>query len=164
MDDSPYYCTTEALEEMRRELAHLRGPARDELRRAFEEAQGEETELEENTAYQFALMELAVLEQRIATLADMEARAQVHQGAAGEVTAGALVTVLVREPGASRGRREKYLVDSALRNGVPDDVAVVSPTSPMGRVLLGTKVGDALRWSAPVGEFTGKVVEVRDGA
>ncbi len=160
MSTDPYYCTQRALDDLHVELDRLTGPVLDEIRQRFGDAQGEETELEENTGYQLALTELGALEARVASLRDLVARAVVQQPSADEVTAGTVVTLTVRGPGDKRGRRERFLVDYALRHDVPDDVAVVSPTSPMGRVLMGRRPKERCSWSAPLGEFVATVVSI----
>lgn len=41
-----------------------------------------------------------------------------------------------------------------------DDVVALTPTSPLGRALMGHKVGDKVTYAAPVGELTVEIVQV----
>jgi transcription elongation GreA/GreB family factor len=40
-------------------------------------------------------------------------------------------------------------------------LTVVSADSPLGRALVGARVGDTVRYQAPAGQFTIKVTQVR---
>lgn len=56
------------------------------------------------------------------------------------------------------GEPERYVV-SALTD-VDDDVAAVTPTSPLGKALLGTTAGSTVSYKTPSGERSVQVVTV----
>lgn len=55
---------------------------------------------------------------------------------------------------------ERYVVGSLTE--VDDDVDVVTPTSPLGRALLGTVAGQEVSYRTPAGEKTVRIVAVGD--
>lgn len=54
---------------------------------------------------------------------------------------------------------EWYLIGSIEERR--DDVAVMSPNSPLGQALLGHKVGDTVGYEAPSGEMRVEIAEIR---
>lgn len=56
------------------------------------------------------------------------------------------------------GAPERYVVDELT--DVADDVDVVTPTSPLGRALLGSAAGQTVRYHTPQGEQSVRVVAV----
>jgi transcription elongation factor GreA len=131
------------------ELAELEGPRRKAVVEAIAHARGF-GDLSENFEYHAAKNEQGLLERKIkilrsrldnAVLIDEEAAA-----ASGDVTVGS--TVEIED---ERGEAMTVVISS---------VGGVSPESPLGRALLGAKVGDEVEIEAPKGSWTAKVVSI----
>jgi transcription elongation factor GreA len=131
------------------ELAELEGPRRKAVVEAIAHARGF-GDLSENFEYHAAKNEQGLLERKIkilrsrldnAVLIDEEAAA-----ASGEVTVGSQVEIE-----DERGEAMTVTISS---------VGGVSPESPLGRALLGAKVGDEVEIEAPKGSWTAKVVSI----
>lgn len=129
------------------ELAELEGPKRAELVEAIATARGF-GDLSENFAYHDAKNEQGLLERRIAILRHrVENAIVVEQAAEGVVGVGSVVEV--EDESGSR-----FEVEISSVGGVSTD-------SPLGRALIGAKVGDSVQVQAPKGAWTARVVSVR---
>nr|WP_238342481.1 GreA/GreB family elongation factor [Actinopolymorpha rutila] len=69
------------------------------------------------------------------------------------VAVGSVVTLRFDD-----GSTEAYQV--GLIEEQADDVVALTPTSPLGRALMGHKVGDKVTYAAPVGELSVEIVQV----
>ena len=114
-------------------------------------------DLSENGDYHAAKEEQGKMEGRILHLARILENAEIvadDAGGGSEVRAGSIVVVLHD----GDDDPERYLVGSIEEK--PDDVAVVSPGSPMGGALLGASIGDTVEYESPGGTLSVKVVEI----
>jgi transcription elongation factor GreA len=131
------------------ELAELEGPKRAEVVQAIKTARSF-GDLSENFEYHAAKNEQGLLERRITILRDRLLRAVVIDEAAaaasGEVTVGSRVTI-------ERDDGETMEVEISSVGGV-------SPDSPLGRALLGSKVGDKIAVEAPRGAWRARVLSI----
>jgi transcription elongation factor GreA len=132
------------------ELAELEGPRRTEIVRAIATARGF-GDLSENFEYHAAKNEQGLLERRIkilrfrlenSVLIDEEAAA----AAADVVSVGSRVEI-----DDEHGDRMQVEISS---------VGGVSPDSPVGRALLGARVGDEVEIEAPRGAWRARVVSI----
>ncbi len=125
------------------ELAELEGPRRQEIVEAIAVARAH-GDLSENFEYHAAKNEQGLLERRITILQSRLHNAEVIDeeaaAASGVVTVGSKVE-LEREDG------EQMTLDISSVGGV-------SPESPVGRAVLGKKVGDKIVVEAPRGTWT----------
>jgi transcription elongation factor GreA len=132
------------------ELAELEGPKRAEVVQAIKTARGF-GDLSENFEYHAAKNEQGLLERRITILRDRLNRAQVVDekaaSADGKVGVGSRVTL--ERVGA--GERMEVEISS---------VGGVSPSSPLGKALLGAAEGDEVEVAAPKGSWRARVVSV----
>jgi transcription elongation factor GreA len=136
-------------EELTAELAELEGPRRAEAVEAIATARGF-GDLSENFEYHAAKNEQGLLERRITLLRRrVENAIVVEQAADGVVGVGSVVEVE-----DERGERLEVEISS---------VGGVSPESPLGGALVGTKVGDVVKVDAPRGAWKAKVVSIRRG-
>jgi transcription elongation factor GreA len=136
-------------EELMAELAELEGPRRAEAVEAIATARGF-GDLSENFEYHAAKNEQGLLERRITLLRRrVENAIVVEQAADGVVGVGSVVEVE-----DERGETLEIVISS---------VGGVSPESPLGGALLGTKVGDVVKVDAPRGSWKAKVVSIRRG-
>jgi transcription elongation factor GreA len=140
------WLTQEAHDKLSAELAHLRGPARQEIVGRISAAR-DEGDLKENGGYHAAKDEQGKLEARIRQLEDMLRRAEV--GAAdddGTISPGFVVTYrFVGDDDTSTfllGARE---IDD-------DNLEVFSPQSPLGSAIIGARVGQIVEYIAPTGK------------
>jgi transcription elongation factor GreA len=145
----------DAFERLAAEREDLATRGRVEIARAIESARmlGD---LSENGDYHAAKDAQGKMEARIRQIDQLLANAEIVQPvAAGDaVAAGSVVTL--RYEGDDDV--ERYLIGSIEERR--DDLAVVSPGSPLGSVLLGRKPGDVVEYQAPGGVLRVEIVEV----
>jgi len=136
-------------DELVTELAELEGPKRAAAVEAIATARGF-GDLSENFEYHAAKNEQGLLERRITILRHrLDNSVVVEHTDDGVVGVGSLVEVE-----DEKGERMEVEISS---------VGGVSPESPLGGALIGTKVGDTVRVDAPRGAWQAKVVAIRRG-
>jgi transcription elongation factor GreA len=148
------FLTRDGLKKLEEELNFLRNVRRVQVAERLHNAQ-EDGELIENAEYEDAKNEQAFLEGKILALEAMLSNAVVinNDGPDGVVSLGNKVTI--KEAG---GKPEVYqLVGAAEAN--PKD-GRISNESPLGRALLGRKVGDDVKVNAPSGTLSFRVVAI----
>jgi transcription elongation factor GreA len=134
---------------LREELAELEGPRRSEVVAAIKKAR-EFGDLSENFEYHAAKNEQGLLEARIRTLrARLDGAEIVEQSSAGEVGVGSIVDI-------EGDGGQKLTVEISAVGGA----GTVSPTSPLGSVLLGKQVGDTVDVSAPKGAWRATIANI----
>jgi transcription elongation factor GreA len=136
-------------QQLEAQLAELEGPQRAAVVEAIAHARGY-GDLSENFEYHAAKDEQGLLERRITILrARLDNAVLVDEEAAddGRVAVGS--TVVVQD---DDGERIEIEISSA---------GGVSPSSPLGRALLGAAVGDERDVAAPSGRWRARVVSVR---
>ena len=130
------------------ELAELEGPRRAEMVQAIATARSF-GDLAENFEYHAAKNEQGLLERRIAMLRDRLQRAViVDEDATGSDVVGVGSKVEIED---EKGEKLHFEISS---------VDGVSPDSPVGRALLGRKVGDEVEIEAPRGAWRARIVSV----
>jgi transcription elongation factor GreA len=134
---------------LRDELAELEGPRRAEIVAAIKKAR-EFGDLSENFEYHAAKNEQGLLEARIRTLRARLDGAEIVEGApGGEVGVGSFVDI-------EGDGGQKLTVEISAFGGA----GTVSPTSPLGSVLLGKKVGDTVDVEAPKGAWRATIANI----
>ena len=133
-------------EQLEAELAELEGPRRTDVVEAIASARGF-GDLSENFEYHAAKNEQGLLERRITLLRDRLTRAVLidEDAVAASETIHVGSTVEIED---ERGERMTVEISS---------VGGVSPDSPLGRALLGAKVGDEVDVDAPRGTWRARV-------
>lgn len=147
MVDQPQYLTPEGLKNLESRLKHLVEVRRAEVAERLRQALEEGGDLSENAEYEDAKNEQAFIEGEILRLETILSNAQVIESTGGSdvVTLGAQVTIV--EEGSKE--QEVYaLVGSA--EAQPRE-GKISSESPLGKALLGAKVGDKVTVHAPDG-------------
>jgi transcription elongation factor GreA len=135
-------------EQLEAELAELEGPRRQEVVNAIATARGF-GDLSENFEYHAAKNEQGLLEARIRVLRDRLHRSVVvDESDRAEGTVGVGATVEIEDE-----QGEKMQVEISSVGGV-------SPDSPVGRALMGRKVGDEVTIDAPRGSWRAKILSV----
>jgi transcription elongation factor GreA len=147
-NDKPEPLTLAQKVQLERELAELEGPRRAEAVRAIATARGF-GDLSENFEYHAAKNEQGLLERRITMLRNRLDRAVLvdEDGLAdGVVAVGTRVEIEDEQ-----GERMQVEISS---------VGGVSPDSPVGRALIGHRVGDEVDIEAPSGSWRARVISV----
>ena len=141
--------TPEGLENLKKEIEHLSTTRRREVAERIKEAR-EFGDISENSEYDDAKNEQAMLEARIAQLEDKLRSAQV-------IDASELDTNTVRVGSKVSGKDEKgkAFEYSIVGSTEADPTAKkLSNESPVGKALIGHKKGDKVKVPAPKGERT----------
>jgi transcription elongation factor GreA len=148
--EKPIFLTEDGKAKLEGELAMLVNEKRPEIAEQIRQAK-EAGDISENAAFEDAKHQQGMIEGRIQELEYMLKHAQMidegaHSAADG-VQLGCTVTVLDAE-----GREERYfLVGSAEAR--PAD-GRISNESPLGKALLGHRIGDAVDVATPSGKLT----------
>jgi transcription elongation factor GreA len=147
-EEKAEHLTQAQKEQLEAELAELEGPRRAEAVDAIAKARSF-GDLSENFEYHAAKNEQGLLERRITMLRDRLSRAVlVDESAAATDTVGIGTSVDIED---EHGERMQVTISS---------VGGVSPDSPVGRALLGRKVGDEVVVEAPRGSWRARIVAV----
>jgi transcription elongation factor GreA len=149
------FLTSEGAEKLKAELEELKGPKRNEIAKRLRSAI-QMGDLSENADYHKAKEDQGFLEGRIQELEYLLKNAKiidVSEGPTDTVQVGSRVTVQEGDYPA-----ETYFLVGATeadpRNGR------ISNESPIGRVLLGGRVGDEVTASTPGGEIKLKILKI----
>jgi len=145
-----------AYDRLAAELEELTTRGRIDIARKIETAR-ELGDLSENGDYHAAKEEKGKMEARIVhlqrLLLDAEIVAELDEDL-NNVVPGSIVSVLYD----GEDEPERLLVGSIEEQR--DDVAVVSPGSPLGEALLGASVGERITFEAPGGDLMVQVVAI----
>jgi transcription elongation factor GreA len=147
-NDRPEPLTPAQKAQLEAELAELEGPRRAEAVEAIARARSF-GDLSENFEYHAAKNEQGLLERRITILRDRLDRAVIideTNSPTGAVAVGSHVTIE-----DERGEQMDVEISS---------VGGVSPDSPVGRALMGRKVGDEVEIEAPRGAWRARILSV----
>jgi transcription elongation factor GreA len=156
MSDQIQYLTEQGLRELEARLEYLRNVRRQEVAARLHQALEEGGELVENAEYEDAKNEQAFVEGEILRLETILSNAQIieDKGPKDVVSLGDKVKV------QEKGRKETevfYLVGAAEANPAEGRI---SNESPVGRALMGHRVGEQVTVRAPDGDivFTIKAI------
>jgi transcription elongation factor GreA len=154
MDTKKVPLTQQAYDRLHSELEYLEGEGRskviDEIARA--RAHGD---LSENAEYHAAKDQQGLQEARVRQIRHMLDNADIIQGDDDDVVKpGKLVTL--RYEGDEEA--ETYLI--GLREEKGGDHEVLTPDSPIGRMLIGRSTGETVVASVPAGELRVEIVEI----
>lgn len=150
----PTYLTPEGEAKLKAELEELKGPRREELARRLRSAI-QMGDLSENADYHKAKEDQGFLEGRVQEIEFILRNAVIIEKKAnnGVVDVGSHITI--QEDGFSP---EKYHVVGAKeadpRNGK------ISNESPIGRAVMGHKVGDAVEAETPGGKIKFRILKI----
>jgi len=154
MADKPIYLTVEGKKKLEEELNYLVTVRRKEVAAAIQSAK-EEGDISENSAYDEAKLAQAFLEGRVQTIEAQlrEAVLIAKNGNADRVNVGSHVTV--EEEGFDP--ETYHIVGSAEADPLNGKI---SNESPIGKALLGAKIGDTVRAETPNGQLVFKVKKI----
>lgn len=156
MAEKPIFLTKEGRAKLEAELLHLTTVRRSEVAERIHSAK-EEGDIMENSAYDEAKNEQAFVEGRIMTIEQMLKNAVAIEStrSTGSVGLGSVVTVL------ERGADDDdvfHIVGSAEADPTKGRI---SNESPVGKALLGKRVGDEVQVKIPDGVRYLKIKEIR---
>ena len=152
VEQETVWLTRDAYDLLSAELDDLKTVGRPKVSAKIAAAR-EEGDLSENGGYHAAREEQGQMEGRILQLEDLLRRAKVGEaeGAHDEVGPGKLVTVAYD---GDEDDTDTFLLGSREVLATDDSVehSVYSPQSPLGSAVLGAKVGEEVRYTAPNGK------------
>ncbi|MEK6587948.1 MAG: transcription elongation factor GreA [Chloroflexota bacterium] len=155
MAQEKQFLTAKGAAKLRKELEALKGPGRAEIAERLRKAvrQGD---LSENADYTNAKEQQAFLEGRILELENLLRNATIVErpGSSGQVEIGS--TVVVSEDGQNKST---FLIVGA-KEASPRE-GRISHESPIGKALMGKKVGETAQAETPGGRIRLKILEVR---
>ncbi len=148
--------TAEGLKQLEEELDLLKGEKRKEIAEKIKVARSY-GDLSENSEYDDAKNEQAILEARIATIeATLKVAVVIDEN---EITDQAVhVGSLVKVENISMGREQEFRIIGSNESNPKENK--ISDESPVGKALLGKKVGDMVEVEVPAGLITFKVLVV----
>jgi transcription elongation factor GreA len=143
------WLTQDAYDKLKSELENLKGPVRQAIIERISSAR-DEGDLKENGGYHAAREEQGKTEARIRQLEDMLRRAEVGETPPddGVVEPGMKVTYKF----VGDDDTEVFLLGAREMEDTTDGLTVYSPQSPLGRAIIGSKVGDTVAYEAPNGK------------
>jgi transcription elongation factor GreA len=150
------YITRETLDQMKAELQHLKAVERPAASRAIAEAR-EKGDLKENAEYDAAKEQQGLLEAKIALLEGQIANARVIDESTIDTSKVSILTkVTVLNLNTKKAMTYKIVSEKEadLKAGK------ISITSPIGKGLLGKKVGDTAEVQAPAGVIKFMIEEI----
>jgi transcription elongation factor GreA len=142
------YVTKETLEQMRAELQHLKTVERPAASRAIAEAR-EKGDLKENAEYDAAKEAQGLLEARISRMESELATARILDAATIDTSKVSILTKVTIQNKATK-KSMTYQIVSEKEADLK--LQKISVTSPIGKGLLGKKVGEEAEIQAPNGK------------
>jgi transcription elongation factor GreA len=152
---SETHLSQDAYERLRAELEDLTTRGRVEIAQTIETAR-ELGDLKENADYHAARDDQGRMEARIRQLQSLIDNAVIVDASQVSDTVAQGSIVALRYEGDDDS--DRFLVGSIEERR--DDVAVVSPQSPLGQALLGHRKGDVVEYQAPGGNLKVEIVDI----
>jgi transcription elongation factor GreA len=155
-DEATATLTRDAFERLRAELDRLKTEGREQMAARLQRAR-EHGDIRENAEYDAAKDAQGLMEARIRDLERLLKDPDIVEGpvAAREAVVGVLVTVRDEEI----EEEETYLLAASKEERI-DRFRTVTADSPLGRALLGRKVGDRVSYQAPGGTFVCQILRL----
>src|SRR5215217_1231715 len=132
------YVTKETLEHMKAELQHMKGVERPAAARAIAEAR-EKGDLRENAEYDAAKEAQGILEAKIAHLEGQVSAARIVDESTIDTSKVSILTK-VKVTNLNTKKQVTYQIVSEAESDLK--AGKISSTSPIGKGLLGKKIGD----------------------
>ena len=148
--------TREGLKELQDKLENLKSVGRKEAAEKLKVARSF-GDLSENSEFDEAKSEQAKLEAEIIDLETMISRAKIMEMDISTETVHIGSVVTIKE--TTRGAKERVFHITGFAQANPAE-GKISDESPVGKALMGHKVGDKVVVEAPRGEMTYKIVKI----
>jgi transcription elongation factor GreA len=150
------YLTREGYDRLKAELDNLKSEERPKAARQIAEAR-EKGDLSENAEYDAAKEAQGLLELKISLMEETVANARVISGEDLDASiVGVLSTVQLRQ--TKTGKEFKYMLVSESEADLK--AGKISVTSPIGKGLLGKKVGDTAEITTPGGNIEFEILNI----
>lgn len=154
MDDKKIYLTKEGLEELRKEFEELSKVKRPDVLTRVSAAR-DLGDLSENAEYSAAREELSFIDGRLDELEELLRQAVVisSSGKSGAIKLGSKVTVNIK------GKKEDFTVVGEWE--ADPKLKKISHESPLGKALIGKKIGEKVEVEAPAGKVVYSIVSIK---
>lgn len=153
-EDNQFLVTTEGLAKLKKELKELTTQKRAQVAQRIQSAR-ELGDITENSEYDAALEEQAFVEGKVSELEEVIKKAKIVKSVSGkpsEVNVGSKVKVHLE------GQEQEFEIVSELEaNPLKNRI---SHESPLGKALLGKKVGEKIEVEAPIGKIIYKILSI----
>ena len=143
------YVTKETLEQMRAELQHMKGVERPAASKAIAEAR-EKGDLKENAEYDAAKEAQGLLEAKISRMEGELATARILDASTIDTSK---VSILTKVTITNKATQKSVTYQIVSEKEADLKQQKISVTSPIGKGLLGKKVGDVAEIQAPNGNI-----------
>jgi transcription elongation factor GreA len=150
------YVTKDTLEQMKAELQHLRSVERPAASRAIAEAR-EKGDLKENAEYDAAKEAQGLLEAKIALLDGQVATARIVDENNIDTSK---VSILTKVKLTNLGTKKQVTYQIVSEKEANLKEGKISNTSPIGKGLMGKKIGDVAEVTAPAGILKFKIENI----
>jgi transcription elongation factor GreA len=150
------YVTKETLEQMKAELHQLKSVERPAASRAIAEAR-EKGDLKENAEYDAAKEAQGLLEAKIAQLDGQVATARIVDESTIDTSK---VTILTKVKVTNLNTKKQCTYQIVSEKEADLKLGKISSTSPIGKGLLGKKVGEVAEVTAPAGVISFKIEDI----
>ena len=151
------YYTEEGLKKLQEELNQLKNVERPRISQQIAEAR-DKGDLSENAEYDAAKDAQGMLELKISKLEDIVASARLIDESKLD-SSKALVLSIVKIKNKSNGQVMTYTL--VAENEADLKLGKISVSSPIGKGLLGKKVGDTAEISVPSGQLKFEIIEIK---
>lgn len=154
MDKKEIYLTEKGLDEIKKELDFLKLEKRPEIILALKEARAQ-GDLSENSEYDAARNEQALVESKIAELEKMVENAVVIKEVdTDKVSIGTSVKIEYVDDGET----DSYMVVGSKEADPFENK--ISNESPIAQAIMGKKIGDVVSVASPNGQYSVKILEI----
>lgn len=154
MDKKEIYLTEKGLDEIKKELDFLKLEKRPEIILALKESRAQ-GDLSENSEYDAARNEQALVESKIAELEKMVENAVVIKEVdTDKVSIGTSVKIEYVDDGET----ESYMVVGSKEADPFENK--ISNESPIAQAIMGKKIGDVVSVASPNGQYSVKILEI----
>ena len=155
LESNNVYVTKEGLQKLQEEYDYLTGVRRPEVARQIAEAKAD-GDISENAGYDEAKNAQAFVEGRILTLKNILISAVLINSNGSKETVGLGCKVTIRDVGY--GDEETYTITGPTE--VDPGNGRISDRSPIGRALMGHRIGDQVSVQAPGGMIEYEIVKI----
>ncbi|MNN17774.1 Transcription elongation factor GreA [compost metagenome] len=157
MSNEEVFLTKEGLAKLEEELRELKGAGRKELAARLKLAISY-GDLKENSEYHSAKEDQSFMETRIMILEKMLIKAQIVDASSMDLSAVSVGSIVILND-VEYSERIEYRVVGPAEADVLDNK--ISYESPLGKELIGKKVGDIISVNAPMGVIKYELLEIK---
>jgi transcription elongation factor GreA len=150
------YYTEEGLQKLKEELHHLKTVERKIIIKAIADAR-DKGDLSENAEYDAAKNDQGLLEIKIAKLEEIVSNARIVDSSKLDITKVSILTT-VRIKNLKNDMEMKYTI--VAENEADLKAGKISIDSPIGKGLVGRKVGDKVDVTVPAGVIPFQIIEI----